>query len=210
MPLPSGPFNLFNFRTTIGDPARPFLFLVHIPEIGSDQVVTSLARNTSLPGYTLDSVPIDFQGTKIKIGTTPQFSAWEVEFLCDEAHELRRLLLKWQSLVYDIGTGSVGHSNTYKSDSMSVAQLARNGQIVANYGFVGAWPKEVAPIQVSHENSQAVETFKVTFEYDYHILIDQGGTQTTVGSFVRSNKSVKIERGNAPPAGNWKTPFKPQ
>ena len=55
-----------------------------------------------------------------------------------------------------------------------------------------------------------VEEFDVIFSYDYFVMVDGFGTQTTQGSMVRSNKSVKINRGAPPPAGQWKTPFNPQ
>jgi hypothetical protein len=210
MPLPGQNFNLFNFRQTVGDPARPVYFLVHIPEIGTNEVVTGLARNTSLPGYQLGEVAVPFQGVPIKLAGTPTFADWKVTFMCDEAHELRRLFLKWQSLAYDVGTGLTGHSNSYKSDKMSVSQLARNGQIVSTYGFVGAWPKNVAEISVGHEKGTEFELFDVDFAYDYFVNVAKDGEQTNVGSFVRDTRSVKIDRGTPPPAGSWKTPFKPQ
>lgn len=216
MPFPQesnngGNFNLFNFRQTIGDPARPYLFLVHIPEIGKDEVVTSLARSTSLPKYTIKDIAIPFQGVQINIGGTVEPNQdWTVDFICDEAHELRRLFFKWQSLIYDIGTGLTGHSSSYKSDAISVAQMARNGTIVANYGLVGAYPKEVDQIEVSHDKGAEFESFKVTFKFDYFTLMDKNGEQTKADSFVRSTKSIKINRGAPPPGGQWKTPFTPQ
>jgi len=211
MPLnPNDQFNLFDFRRTIGDPARPYLFLIHIPEIGTQTVTTAMARSADLPAYTLGSVPIAFQGVNIKLGGTPEFPDWTVSFLCDEAHELRRLFFKWQTIAYDIGTGLLGHSNTYKSDQVGVAQLARNGERVAQYGLVGAWPKSVGQITVGHDQQGDVEKFEVIFSYDYFIMVDQFGTQSNRGPMVRNNKSVKINRGAPPPAGQWKTPFNPQ
>lgn len=206
---PNEPFNLYNFRQTIGDPARPFLFLVTIPEIGSNTVVTSMARSTTLPEITMSDVGIPFQGMTMNIGGTPSFSEWNVTFLCDEAHELRRLFLKWNSLIYDVGTGLVGHSNTYKSDKVGVAQLARNNAPVAKYGFVGAYPKTVGPIDLDHGKKDEAETFQVTFKYDYFINVNQFGEQTTAAPFVRPSTSARISRGSPPPAGNW-TSFNPQ
>jgi hypothetical protein len=211
MPIsPNDNFNLYNFRNTIGDPARPFLFLIHIPEIGTNTVMTALARGTTLPGLDIGEIPIPFQGVNIKLAGTPTFGTWEVSFLCDEAHELRRLFFKWQTLAYDIGTGLVGHSHTYKSDAMGVAQLARNGEQVAKYGLVGAYPKAVGEIAVGHEKSGEFEQFSVTFNMDYYRLVDDLGEQSNTQSFVGSTQSTRINRGAQPPAGAWKTPFNPQ
>lgn len=210
MPLePNVPFNLYNFRQVIGDPARSYLYLVHIPEVGTDQVMTAMAKSTSLPAYTLGDATIAFQGMNINLASPPTIPEVTFTFLCDEAHELRRIFLKWQSLAYDVGTGSLGHSNTYKSDRMGVSQLARNGQVVCRYGFVGAYPKTVAEIAVGHEN-QALESFDVQFKIDYYIIVDQNGEQTMAAPMVRSNKSIKVSRGSVPPANSWRSPFTPQ
>ena len=206
MPLPSeGAFNLHSFRTLIGDPGRPYLFLVQIPHIGRDTVMTAMARSTSLPAYTLGSVPIQFQGTNIKLGTTPEFQDWSVTFLSDEAHELRRLFMNWQSIVYDIGVGQTGHSNEYKSDQVGVAQLARTGDIMAAYNFVGAFPKNVGEINVGHDQNNAVEQFEVSFSYDYFVMDDKFGESTSVKEMIRGNVP-QIDRGT--PIGNGN--FNPQ
>lgn len=206
---PNQPFNLYNYRQVIGDPGRPFLFLVTIPEIGSNTVVTSMARSTSLPQVTVSDVPIMFQGMTLNIGGTPTFDEWNVNFLCDEAHELRRLFLKWNSLIYDVGTGLVGHSNTYKSDKVGVAQLSRNNVKVAKYGLVGAYPKTVGAIELDQGRTGEAETFQVTFKYDYFIMVNEFGEQTNAAPFVRPNSSARLSRGTPPPGGNW-TSFKPQ
>jgi hypothetical protein len=212
MPLNEGePFNLFNFRQTIGDPARPYLFLVHIPEVSNDTVMTTMARSTELPGYQLGEVPIAFQGVNIKIGAPPTFPDWTVTFLCDEAHEMRRIFMRWQHICYDIGTQLLGHSNEYKSDQISVAQLTRNGARATVYGLVGAWPKNVGNISVGHDQTGNVETFEVTFSYDYYVLLNQIGDNTTdTQPGIRSTQAVQIDRGSPPPNGNWQNPFNPQ
>jgi hypothetical protein len=195
MPLPSEPqgFNLHSFRQLIGDPGRPYLFLVHIPHIGRDTVVTALARNAQLPAYTLQEVPIHFQGVQINIAGTPTFAQMDITFLSDEAQELRRLFMSWQSIAYDIGDGTQGHSNQYKSDQISIAQLSRNNQITAAYNLVGAFPLAVGAIDVSHENGTALEQFPVTIRYDYFVLSSERGDATNVQGMIRGNV-VQIPR----------------
>ena len=198
--------NLYNFRQTIGDPARPYLFLVHIPEIGTDTVVTAMARTTKLPAATMATTEIPFQGMKLNLGTTPTFEEWTCSFLCDEAHELRRLFLKWYSLIYDVGTGLTGHSNSYKSDNVGIAQLSRNNIKVATINLVGAFPSVVGGIELNQDVGNGFELFDVTFKYDYYIYDNQFGNQTVTAPFVRTNNSSKIARGTKPAGGN----FQPQ
>lgn len=205
MPLPdTNGFNLYSFRDTIGDPARPYLFLIHIPEISTDTIVTAMSRASSLPPYTLGSVPIQFQGVAIKLATTPEFADWTVNFLCDEAHELNRLFRSWQAIAYDIGVGETGHSNEYKSDRMGVAQLARTGAKVATFNMVGAWPKNVGEITVGHDQNAAVEAFDVTFSYDYYVVDADFGDHTKASPMIRATE-FDTDRGT--PIGNGS--FKP-
>lgn len=203
------PFNLHDVRKTINDPARPYMFLVTIPEIGSNSIVTAMCRSASIPARTNSEIPIAFQGMNLYIGGTPTYEDWTVSFLCDEAHELRRLFLKWASLVYDAGTGFIGHSASYKSDNVGVAQLSRNNAQVAKIGFVGAWPKVVGNIELAQGQSGEAETFPVTFRYDYYVQVNQFGEQTTTGSEIRPTTSTRLSRGTPPPGGNW-TQFRPQ
>lgn len=205
---PNEPFNLYNFRQTVGDPARPYFFKITIPEVGSDTIMTAMCRSTVLPERTLGEVSVPFQGVNMKLGGTPTYSDWTVNFMCDESHELRRIFLKWNSLIFDDGTGFAGHSNTYKSDKIGVAQLSRNGQAVARYGFVGAYPKQVGQIQLNHGSGNEFETFDVQFAYDYFIMVNQFGEQTNPGSLVRPTSSPKLGRGSPPAGGQWST-FKP-
>jgi hypothetical protein len=198
MPLPNeqAGFNLHTFRQTIGDPGRPYLFLVNIPSIANDTIVTAMARSTTLPGYTIGTTPIAFQGVNIKIGTTPEFADWTVNFLCDEAHELRRIIMAWQAVIYDIGPGTTGHSNEYKSDRLGVAQLARTGAKVCTYNMVGAFPRTVGDIAVGHDQNAAIEQFDVTFSYDYFVVDSDFGDSTTTKSMIRAT-NFDIDRGTS-------------
>lgn len=202
-------FNNYQFRNTVGDPGRPFLFLVHIPEVGTDTIVSAMARSTTLPEVTLGEVQIPFQGVNMKIGSAPTYADWTVNFLCDEAHELRRIFMKWNSLAYDVGTGLVGHSNTYKSDKMGVAQLGRQGGMIARFGFIGAYPSTVGAVTLNQGEVGAAEVFDVTFKYDYFVNVNNFGEQTNPGPFVRPTSSPQLSRGSPPPGGNWSN-FKPQ
>lgn len=203
------PYNLYNFRQTVGDPARPYLWMVTIPEIGTDTVVTAMARSTQLPGFKVNEIAIPFQGVNMYIGGTPTFDEWTVTFIADEGHELRRIFLKWASLIYDVGTGFVGHSSSYKSDRVGVAQLARNNKKVARMGLVGAFPTNVAAIELAQAGATEAEQFAVTFRYDYFVQVNQFGEQTMANTMVRPTGPVQLGRASAPPAGNW-TAFRPQ
>jgi hypothetical protein len=51
--------------------------------------------------------------------------------------------------------------------TFNVFQLDRNGGAIKGYSFVDAFPVEVSAIELSFDNNNEIETFDVTFEYNY-------------------------------------------
>jgi hypothetical protein len=186
MALPGQPFtNLASFRNVIRDISRAYLFMIRIPFIGDDVQLTSFCRSTSLPSYALGEVEVKFQAQTLRLAGPAVFEgSWEATFLCDEAHSIRHKFLAWMSVAYDPSTMSHGAPSQYKDDRVQVHQLDRGGNSISVYNFIGAFPSEVAAIELSQDNIEA-EEFNVTFKYDYWVLNAQnavGGLFLTIGS----------------------------
>ena len=162
-------FNLTTFRRQVHSVGRNQYFIVRIPQVGNEDIVTAMARSTSLPAVTHGTTDIAYRGLNMKIDTQPEFSTWDVTFLCDEAHALRNVFLKWTELAYNVQTQqNLGH-NDYKVDGISVSQLAADKQITSTCVFMGAWPTGVAEIGFDQAGGD-VENFSVTFTYDYFVM----------------------------------------
>lgn len=170
MPFPEGvePMNLYSFRQTIRDVSRPYLFMVEMPFLdGNNAKVTAFARSTTLPKYTVGTIEIPFQSQRLRFaGPATIDGAWQVEFLCDELHALRNRFMQWLQIEYNPQALLAGAPVSYKYDQAKVYQLARNGEIVVSYQFIGLFPTNVQEIALNHEET-GYSRFAVDFAYDY-------------------------------------------
>jgi hypothetical protein len=59
-----------------------------------------------------------------------------------------------------------GNENSYKTD-MSVIQYGKDGSNIRQYDIIGAFPTSIDAIGLDWDSQNAIETFNVTFSYDY-------------------------------------------
>jgi hypothetical protein len=162
-------FNLATFRQRVHSVARNQYFIVRIPQVGDQEVLTALARTTSLPAVTHTTLEIPYRGMPMKIDDRQDFPEWEVNFLCDEAHGLRNIFISWASLAYNSQNLITQPHNVYKQDGLSVSQLSADGQITSTCTFVGAFPSNIGEIAFDQAGG-AIAEFAVTFTYDQFFM----------------------------------------
>jgi hypothetical protein len=177
--------NIKQFGNVIRDISRPYLFLISIPYLASDEKVTAFARSTTLPEYTIGTVEVPFQTQKWRIAHTAQFDGkWSVKFLCDEGHSIRNKLVGWMQREYDPSIMRNGAPIEYKADNIKVVQLDRMSQSVVQYQFVGMFPTKVGNIEVAQEGGEQPEQFEVEFTYDYWTMAGSGTNANADSFFV--------------------------
>lgn len=175
--------NIKNFSQIVSDISRPYLFLIRIPFLDSDETVTAFARSSTLPAYKIAKVEVAFQTQKLQFASTAEFEhSWEVEFLVDSGHAIRNKLIGWMSRAYDPSILRNGAPIEYKVDNVQIHQLDRTSNTVVAYQFVGLFPEEVGQITVSHEEVNP-EVFPTTFSYDYWTMGGGAGLNLNIGSF---------------------------
>lgn len=176
--------NIKNFSQVVSDISRPYLFMVRIPFLDSDEVVTCFAQSTTLPSYKIAKVEVAFQTQKLQFASTAEFEhTWQVNFLADSSHSLRNKLIGWMSRAYDPSILRNGAPSEYKVDNVQIHQLDRTSNSVVAYQFVGLFPEEVGSIELSHAEAEP-EKFDVTFSYDYWTMGGGGsGINLNIGSF---------------------------
>ena len=180
MPFPSNnlynkdnDMNLLDFRKTINDVSRSYLFMIEMPNIDTDaRKLTSFARSTTMPGYNIEETSFKFQTATINLGYGAVFNDWSVEFLNDQVYSLRSKFLAWMSQIYDPVRVMSMSANSYKYDGVKVHQLSRTGKKVQTCQFVGLFPKSISDISLKHDATE-LQTFTVNFSYDY-FTIDSG------------------------------------
>jgi hypothetical protein len=60
---------------------------------------------------------------------------------------------------------------------MNIIQYGKTGQPIRVYNMIGAFPTSVEAIELNWENQSQIETFQVTFAYDY--WLPDGTTELT-------------------------------
>lgn len=180
------------FATTgvASDISRPYLFLLNIPAItdsASDYAaqgrLTAWCRTASLPGFSLKTNDIKFQGINIKVAGPSEFkSDWELEFLLDEQHTLRAAFLAWMQAIYDPNKMSHSAPKYYKANNVKIQQLDKRGSAVCTYTFAGMYPSNVSDVELSHEAGEPSKC-KVTMTYDFFtVAYDPNGIDPAAGS----------------------------
>lgn len=154
------------FKGSVENLARPTLFKVTFPSI-LDPQTEFLCKAANLPAATIGTIEVPYMGRKIKIAGDRTFADWTVSIINDKSMTIRKQLEDWGNTINDHEL-NVGPSiaDTYKHDGF-VQQLGTDGAVLAEYKLVGCWPSEIGEIELDWESNDTIETYSVTFAYDY-------------------------------------------
>ena len=176
--------NIADFKAQlIGGGARPNQFMVNL-QFPSYVPISSIAglqgqflcKASSLPASTLENISMQYRGRAVNIAGERTFEQWQVTIYNDTTFNIRNAFEIWSDGIQNNGT-TLGRTNPrdYQVD-MTVNQLDRNGAFVKTYQFVDAYPIAISAIALDYETTNQIETFDVTFQYNYWT------SNTTTGS----------------------------
>ena len=166
--------NINDFKAKLaGGGARANQFKVTMPFPGYAQVggeiedLAFLCRATAIPDMTIASVPVLFRGREIKIAGDRTVADWKVTVYNDTNFKLRNAFERWQNGINNM-TDNEGLTNPvdYQVDAF-VDHLDRNGNTIKSYTLRGAFPTIIAEIPLTYDEATTIETFEVTFSYQY-------------------------------------------
>ena len=166
--------NINDFKARLaGGGARANQFKVTMPFPGYAQVggeiedLAFLCTTAQIPAMNVGNVNVPFRGRQIKIAGDRTFGDWTITVLNDTNFKLRNAFERWQNGINNMSDNE-GLSNPvdYQVDAF-VDQLDRNGNTLKSYTLRGAFPTEVAAIDLNYGTNDEVETFGVTFQYQY-------------------------------------------
>ena len=166
--------NINDFKAKLaGGGARANQFKVTMPFPGYAQVggeiedLAFLCTTAQIPAMNVGLVNVPFRGRQIKIAGDRTFADWSITVLNDTNFKLRNAFERWQNGINNM-TDNEGLSNPvdYQVDAF-VDQLDRNGNTLKSYTLRGAYPVEVSDIALNYATNDEVETFGVTFQYQY-------------------------------------------
>ena len=166
--------NINDFKAKLaGGGARANQFKVTMPFPGYAQVggeiedLAFLCTTAQIPAMNVGLVNVPFRGRQIKIAGDRTFADWSITVLNDTNFKLRNAFERWQNGINNMSDNE-GLSNPvdYQVDAF-IDQLDRNGNTLKSYTLRGAFPTEVAAIDLNFGTNDEVETFGVTFQYQY-------------------------------------------
>lgn len=213
-------FNIQDFKTrglTLGG-ARPSLFQVsmNLPGAlpvggGFQEKFAFTCSAASIPASTVNSVDIPYFGRQIKVAGDRTFDNWSVTVMNDEDYIVRNAFEAWSnalnSLVGNkrlIGSSEASIGTSYKVDA-AVTHFAKGGiggtagandtginSIIKQYQFVGLFPLELDAMQMSWDATNQIQTFGVTFAYDYWLPLTDGTTTIDTGASGGSSAAIIV------------------
>jgi uncharacterized protein YlzI (FlbEa/FlbD family) len=180
------PFNINDFRGNglrLGG-ARPSLFEVkispaNIGEINADaiQKFTFTCRASEVPAATIDPVNVPYFGRQIKLAGDRTFADWTVTVMNDEDYIVRDMFENWSNKINQfVENKKMVIGNDYKSTDAFVTHYSKGGDEIRSYQFVGIFPTTISNMALDWDNTNAIQTFDVTFSYDYWVPIQIGAS----------------------------------
>ena len=190
-------FNVQEFRAQMNhDGARPnrfrceLTFPTYTGLSGAAQPkFTFMCRAASLPGDTVNQVPVYYFGRELKFAGDRVFPEWTVTIINDEDFVIRDAFERWMSGLnshvanlrapeFEKGDGG------YQQDGF-VTQFAKVGDQIKRYRFVGMFPIDISPIELDWGANDMIEEYAVTFAYQWWEWA--GGTNGPTTDSVSTN-----------------------
>jgi hypothetical protein len=168
-------FNINNFKGAMDrGGVRQNLFEVNFdPSGGSrqgDDIVPFMCQATSIPSSDIGAIPVPYFGRTIFLAGDRTFSPWSVNIINDARFAIRSQLENWHNRLNNRSQNTRAtryrSAEAYKIDA-TVTQFNAQRQVLKKYKFIGAFPTTIGDIQLSWADNNAIETFPVTFQYDY-------------------------------------------
>ena len=182
-----------NFKAAlIGGGARPNLFEVELTTLPAGiswdaDSFRYMAKAATLPASNIANIDVPFRGRIFKIAGDRTIDQWTVTIINDEGFKLRNAFEEWTDLiakldnnlgatdpsaymvnakVYQLGRGSSPSSKSNTGDANAVLK---------EYEFIDIFPTAVGAIDLSYDNTDAIEEFTVDFQVQSYNFAGAGG-----------------------------------
>lgn len=174
-------FNINEMRSQlVYGGARQNLFQVRInnPANASGDLKTPfMVQAAQIPESALGVIPVFYFGRQMKLAGDRTFGDWTVTVINDEDFLIRNAMEEWSNRINRLER-NVRDINRYKSNA-TVIQYAKDGTPIREYKFNGIFPSVISPIELDWASTDQIESFQVTFSYDYWTV--SGGTTDNAG-----------------------------
>ena len=155
-----------------GARANHFQAFLHLPtwvlssgEVG--KVAQFLCHAAQLPASNLQDIAIPYRGREVHVAGERTFEPWTVSIYNDVDFFIRNAIEAWVEGIQNAQNTNGRVDPLSYQQPLEVEQLDRNGKMIKGYGFVNAYPTSIGAIELSYDGGNAIESFDVTFTYDY-------------------------------------------
>ncbi len=110
---------------------------------------------------------VPFRGRQLKMAGDRTFDVWTVTIINDTGFSIRDEMEKWMNAISNhADAGGTQNPELYFTD-LIVDQFDRDKNVIKSYTFKDAWPSEVSAIDLSYGDTDTIERFTVTWQYQY-------------------------------------------
>jgi hypothetical protein len=174
-------FNINEMRSQlVYGGARQNLFQVRInnpANSAGDLKTPFMVQAAQIPEAALGVIPVFYFGRQMKLAGDRTFGDWTVTVINDEDFLIRNAMEEWSNRINRLER-NVREINRYKSNA-TVVQYGKDGTAIREYRFDGIFPSVISPIELDWATTDQIESFQVTFSYDYWTV--SGGTTSDAG-----------------------------
>ena len=150
-----------------------------------------LVKAASLPASTISNIAIPFRGRQLKIAGDRTFEPWSITVINDIDFDIRNSFERWMNLMNKHEDNAGITDPTEYQKNLIVRQLGRSSMdkhksgedipVLKEYQFRGAFPTTVSSIDLSYENTDAIEEFTVELEYQWYDSLN-GTSDSIIGT----------------------------
>ena len=166
--------NINDFKSRLkGGGARANQFKVTLPFPGYASVggetsdMAFLCTATSTPASNIADVAVPFRGRSLYVAGDRTFDTWTTTVLNDTDFKIYRAVERWLNGINNMSDNEgIANPADYQVDAF-IDHLDRNGTTLKSWTFRGLFPTALPGIALNYGTNDAVETFDVTWRYQY-------------------------------------------
>ena len=160
-----------------GGGARPNLFEVVMPFPAianpgdASTKMTFTCKGASLPGSTLGTIEVPYQGRVIKLAGDRTFEEWTTTVFNDEDYSVYNAIETWMNAInsHEENIRSSGNAPIAYQSTADVIHRGKDGAAIKTVKIVNMWPSVVSPIDLAWDSNDTIEEFTCTWQYDYWV-----------------------------------------
>ena len=149
----------------IGAGPRANRFKVFIPRLPGGQEF--LIRAASLPGQTIATLGVTYQGMTVQLAGDRTWEAWTTEVYNDNDFSIKTAVEDWMQEIVPYSSSNATTGYEYMVDRATVSQLDRADNIIATYEFFNFFPTNIAAMALASDGADAIQEFTVTWQYSH-------------------------------------------